>query len=339
MMCNKSKREVLQSNSQSQVCSSPTRNALKRHNENGDCELECSADPTDSSRICEKSKDLSSNTDEATIESDLICDFTEPSHLTMTIRRPENILKLLTEKNYGENGAKSGVSAIIRSHSEPNTPNPSPKLLTSKEFCKFLKSYKLTIKPFGAAKSNCPKIENSKRKFSSTSRWRCAANHAKTRHNTLKWHHTYFNHKPKRSPSSTPSFVTSLSQAYLDLATRDQALAETLKTTPTQNALKYTTRSDDPCLLSAARIESPGIQMLANSELQRCFIKKKSDLLRNKSVDCCETDDEGRILPKRNQDKENADETFGKNDCKIDHQQWSLPFQEVGNEAASILSK
>ena len=214
-----------------------------------------------------KTKDLS-------LESDLFCDFTEPHHLTMTIRRPENILKLLSESK--EDGSNNCVNAIIRSQKDSNSPSElSSKVLTSKEFCSYLKSYKLTIKPFGATKSKSKTREISKTNFSTVSRWRCVVNRPKPKPSKLKWHHTNFVNKPRPSSASIPPFVTSLAQAYQDLVTRDLALEETLKITPIRGPSMYVTRQDDPCLLSASEVEKSDLHFFSASQLDLQADNKK----------------------------------------------------------------
>ena len=198
----------------------------------------------------ESNVDCASSIFDSSLETDVICDFTEPQNLTMTIRRPENVLRLLCETK--DQDSSKSINAIIRSQKDSNSPSESSsKVLTSKEFCNYLKSYKLTIKPFGAAESKRKKHSNSKTNFSTVSKWRCAVNRPKTKSNKLKWHHTNFEDKPRTLLTTTPPFVTSLAQAYQDQENRDLALEETLKRTPTHRPNAYVTRNKDPCLQSA----------------------------------------------------------------------------------------
>ena len=176
-----------------------------------------------------------------------------PNPLTMLIRNSTNILKLFAEN--GEKDVKKVVSAILKSQMDPKTESMfSSNDITPEEFIEFLKSYKLTIKPLLAPESTSTKTEKSKKKSNSTTKWRYAAN--KTKPSKFKWHHTNFKEKPSR-PNKTstpvPPYATPLAQAYVELAARDRATAETLQTS-SHPPFNHVTRND-PCLPSATEAE------------------------------------------------------------------------------------
>ncbi|XP_076800946.1 uncharacterized protein LOC143445608 [Clavelina lepadiformis] len=130
--------------------------------------------------------------------------------------------------------------------------------LTPAEWTRLLKTWKVTVKTVASTKHKPISASKCKQNYFTSARWRCANAPARAKSSRLKWHHTNFDgNKSKRpkTPVVKPQlpYATPLAQAWLDLAVRDVAAAETIQTTQVERVWSDRTSTDkDPCLISVA---------------------------------------------------------------------------------------